>query len=208
MNQLLGMFTQSGFSDDDYDRNSNIAELLQEIFENSSTDLIGNDNISLIMSALLLPLSQAEVDSFLKLPTLISKLLSFSSKSKLPINFSSFSSELSRAASSIDQFLRQNLISAKKTGQHAYFYSVSKKTLQYFEVLESMVSTEDPTVYAVLSEHKTLEPIMVACDDKDFFEAYPWSNLIHDRIVGILAILANGSEETTSYQVFENLSAA
>jgi hypothetical protein len=171
--QILEILSQSDFSDEVYHQISNVSEIILEIFENSTSDIVGTDNISLTFGSLLVPLRNSEIYSLLKIPNLISKLINFSQKSKLTINFALASSELNLGIANMNRHLQEKLKSGLLPGQCTYFHSVSRKTLQYFEILESLVSTEDIAVYEVLAKHRVLDSMMVVPKLLGFLRSIP-----------------------------------
>lgn len=172
--KLVAVVCDSDFSEDDYDLNSNIAELLQEVLENASTDLVRKDNITKLFAALMLPLSRPAVQSYLKLPLLVSKLVSFSSKAKIPIQYGLVSEDLHKSVKAIGDYLKEVVKpSPGDPGQATGTRLTSRKTLQIFEILECLISTEDAFVFEVLAKHRVIVPMMVSPSLLELLRAVP-----------------------------------
>jgi hypothetical protein len=161
LHKLLEILLQNELSEDNFDLNSNIMEILQEVFENSTTDLIQPSSILKILSSLLTLVSKPGTSSLFKLPNLIIKLMNFSKKAKVVIDFGAIASELQLVIQSIKLHLDTSLKTGIESNKTSYFYSVSRKTLQVLEILEALVATEDPLVFEQLRSQKALSSLMV-----------------------------------------------
>ena len=159
---MVNKLCDSDFSEDNFDLNSNISELIQEVFEKDSTDLVNKGNITTLIACLLRPLQNSSIQSFVKQPLLLSKLLALSTKTKTAVNFSEIHEQLDQAAKAIGEYLGQIVERSHQTLHSSINQpSLGRKTLQIFEILESLVGTEDKTVYQALAKYKTLASAMV-----------------------------------------------
>lgn len=201
--QLVDKLLKTKLDDDQYEQHCNFAEILGDLCDNQSTDLLDEYALTYLASSLLRCCLNINSEYSCKAPSLLGKLNLFCQKKKIHINFDSISTEAGEAISSIGQNLREHIelpdaqkTMTEKSEEILLFIPKGRRLLQLAEVVEFLVVQNIPILNELLIAHSYLPEMTVVFSFRQYLlEKHPWINLLHDRILSIISILSQRPNE-------------